>query len=408
MIDLLKDGTYLRYWLAVVISFLGDAMTRVTLIFLAARLTDSPVVISLVVLSQLLPSGVLGAFVGPLADRLPARRLLIGADLVRVPVVLAMIPALDSIGLLLALILLEGAGKAVFETARITAIPQFVGNHSIPAAVALFQSTNQTVNLLGPALGGLLVAIGSVPVVLGLNAATFVVSAALLGSLGVLKQGTHVRAAAEPYWRSLRAGVRGVLAIGSLRLLFALLIPITLVTGLFTTNFNALLLTVFHLPALEYGAAQALFAAGAILGALAGPPLIKRFGATPRTLLATIALFGAALLTPALLGRSPALPLIAAWSLLLGLCANLYQVPLANTLLRDLPEELRSRGVGLLNTVMVNFMLIGVALGGPTAALLGVPTSLIAAGTTLLLSTAAFLPTTKPPTPTHPPTTIPT
>jgi MFS family permease len=88
-------------------------MTRVTLIYVAARLTGSPVVIALVVFSQLLPSGVLGAFVGPLTDRFPKRSLLVGADLARMLVVLAMIPALDSIGLLLALILLEGVGSVL-------------------------------------------------------------------------------------------------------------------------------------------------------------------------------------------------------------------------------------------------------------------------------------------------------
>ncbi|MBB5078634.1 MFS transporter [Nonomuraea endophytica] len=392
MIELLKDSTYLRYWLAVVISFLGDAMTRVTLIFLAGRLTDSPVVISLVVLSQLLPSGVLGAFVGPLADRLPTRTLLIGADLARVPVVLAMIPALDSMGLLLALILLEGVGKAFFETARITAIPRVVGGHDIASAVALFQSTNQTVNMIGPALGGLLVALGSVPVVLGLNAATFVVSALLLGSLGVLRHGPVARAAAEPYWQALRSGVSGVLAIPSLRFLLAFLVPVTLVTGLFTTGFNAQLLTVFDLRAMEYGTAQALFAGGSIAGALLGPALIRRYGSTPRMLVATVTLFGLALLTPVLLGGSPGLAVIIGWCLVVGLFASLFQVPLANTMLSDLPEELRGRGVGLLNTVMVNFTLGGVALGGPAASVFGVAGSLVASGVVLLIACAAFLP----------------
>ncbi|GAA2393209.1 hypothetical protein GCM10010404_58120 [Nonomuraea africana] len=40
MLELLRDRVYLRYWLAVVVSFLGDAITRVTLIYVAATLTD--------------------------------------------------------------------------------------------------------------------------------------------------------------------------------------------------------------------------------------------------------------------------------------------------------------------------------------------------------------------------------
>lgn len=97
MLELLKDRTYIRYWLAVVASFLGDAITKITLIYVVATETDDPVLyVSLVVIAQLLPFGVLGAFVGPLADRLPARLLMVGSDLVRVVLVLAMIVVRDS------------------------------------------------------------------------------------------------------------------------------------------------------------------------------------------------------------------------------------------------------------------------------------------------------------------------
>lgn len=394
MLELLKDRVYSRYWLAVVVSFLGDAMTRVTLIYVAARLTGSPVVIALVVFSQLLPSGVLGAFVGPLTDRFPKRILLVGADLARMLVVLAMIPALDSIWLLLALILLEGVGSVFFETARIAAVPKIVGEHAIPVAVALFQSTYQTVYLLGPALGGVLIAAGNVPAVLVIDSATFLVSAMLLGSLSVLRERPAADVAQEPYWRALRTGARGVLEVPSLRVLFVILVPVTLVFGLFTTNFNAQLLMVFDLPAVQYGLAQAIFAGGSILGALLGPVLIRRYRSPNGLLMITVALFGAALVALAptqWLRDQLGLAMVIQWCLLTGVFASLYEVPVANTLLRDLPEALRGRGVGLLHTITINSALLGVAVGGLTASLFGVANSIIVAGAVLLLLTAIFI-----------------
>jgi MFS family permease len=394
LLELLKDRVYIRYWLAVVVSFLGDAMTRVTLIYVAARLTNSPVVIALVVFSQLLPSGVLGAFVGPLTDRFPKRILLVGADLARMLCVLAMIPALDSIWLLLALILLEGVGSVLFETARIAAVPTIVGRHGIPVAVALFQSTYQTVYLLGPALGGVLIAAGNVPAVLVIDAATFLVSAMLLGSLSVLGERPAAEVAQESYWRALRTGVRGVLEVPSLRLLFVILVPVALVFGLFTTNFNAQLLTVFDLPAVQYGLAQAIFAGGSILGALLGLVLVRRYRSPNRLLMIAVALFGAALVALApiqWLRDQFGLAMVIQWCLLTGLFASLYEVPVANTLLRDLPEALRGRGVGLLHTITINSALLGVAVGGLTASLFGVANSIIVAGAMLLLLTAVFI-----------------
>jgi MFS family permease len=395
MLELLKDATYIRYWLAVVVSFLGDAMTKVTLIYVVATLTDSPVMISLVVLAQLLPSGVLGAFIGPLADRLSKRSLLVGADIARIVVVLAMIPVLDSAWALIGLVLLEGVGKAVFETARIAAVPRIVGRPDrIPAAVALFQSTNWTVYLVGPAVGGVLIGLGDVSAVLAIDAATFLVSALLLGSMTLLGEVPEAPAGGERYWASMASGLRGVLEVPSLRVLFAVAVPVMIVFGLFTTNFNAQLLTEFDLSGFEFGLAQALLAGGSVGGALLGPALIKRYQAPNGLLLASVGLFGVALvaLAPTLwLWAALGLAVVAAWCLLAGFSSGLYQVPIANTLLNDMPEHLRGRGVGLLNTVTVNATLVGVALGGLVASMVGVASSIIVAGAALVLFIAACI-----------------
>ncbi|GII97057.1 MFS transporter [Sinosporangium siamense] len=393
MLELLKDGTYIRYWLAVVASFLGDATARITLIYVAATLTDAPVlVIALVVVAQLLPVGMLSAFVGPLADRVSPRVLLIGSDLGRALIVLAMIPALDTLWLLIVLIFLEGVGKAFFETARISAIPKIVGSHSLPAAVALFQSTNHTLNLVGPALGGLLIALGSVPVVLGLNAATFLASAVLLGSMGVLREVPKGRGR-EPYWQAMRAGMQGLLRVPSLRFLAAFLVPVMLVLGLFTTNLNAQLLTAFHLPPFEFGLAQAMFGGGSVLGALIGPMLVRRSHSSSGLLIGAVALFGVSLIALAPTGWLRELlgfGVIGLWCVLSGVGSGLFQVPFANIMLRDLPEDVRGRGVGLMNALIMNVTVVGVVLGGITAELAGVATSIIASGLLLLLVTAAF------------------
>lgn len=393
MLELLKDRVYIRYWLSVVVSFLGDAMTRVTLIWVAADITDSPIMIALVVFAQLMPSGVLGAFVGPLADRFSKRSLMVGSDLARLVIVLAMIPFLDSIWALLALALLEGVGKAFFETARIAAVPDIVRGHSIPTAVALFQSTNHTVNLVGPAVGGLLIGIGSASAVLVIDSATFAVSALLLGSLTILK-GRVSAAPAQSYWQSLRTGIRGVLAVPSLRFVFIFLIPVTVVFGLFTTNINAQLLTVFDLTATRFGVAMAVFAGGSVAGALIGPALIKRYRSPEALMVIAVAVFGITMLA---LGPTQWLEdelgfaIVLVWCAATGVFASLYQVPVANTLLRDLPEDMRGRGVGLMHAITVNLTVLGVIIGGSAASLFGTAGSIIVAGGVLLLSNALFI-----------------
>ncbi|MBM0206501.1 MFS transporter [Micromonospora sp. STR1s_5] len=391
MLTLLKDSAYLRYWLSVVVSFLGDAMTRITLIYVVATLTDDPLMIAAVVIAQLVPSGLFGVLIGPLTDRWPKWSMLVGSDLARLVVVLAMIPLLHSVWALIALVFLQGIGRAIFETARIAAVPKLVPADRVPAAVALFQSTSHTVQLLGPATAGLLIALGSAPMVLVIDAVTFLISALLLAGIPALR-GIVTAPGAEPYWRSLGTGIRDVLRVPTLRFLCAFLVPVMTVFGLFITNFNAQLLTVFDLSAGQYGIAHAILGAGSVLGALLGPALVRRYSANG-LLLGTAILFGISLvaLVPAQrLEASSGLITIMQWCLLVGLGSSLIQVPVANTLLRDLPEALRGRGVGLAQALMTNATILGVAVGGLTAKAIGVAESLVGAGVVLLLSTAAF------------------
>jgi MFS family permease len=388
MKELLKDGIYIRYWLAIVVSFLGDGIAKITVIYVAAELTESPTLfIAAVVIAQLLPSGVLGAFIGPMVDRISPRVLLVGADLARFVIVLAMIVAVDSALWLLLLIFLEGIGRAVFETARMAAIPKVVNGHSIPSAIALFQGTVQTLNLIGPLIGGLLIAVADVELVFVLNAATFIVSALMLGSIAVLKDARVTATGPGQYWESLRTGVAGVMGISSLRLVAWAMVPVMLAIGLFTTNVYTQLLIHLDLSAFDYGLSQALLGGGAIVGAFFGPALVKRYSLTA-LLAAAVALFALSLVALWPIDANwPAggIVLVGLWCALAGLGMSLVQVPVANILLRDLPEDMRGRGIALLNAVMVNFVIIGVLLGGVLATWVGVATSIIVAGVVLLV-----------------------
>lgn len=393
MRELLRDKVYIRYWLAVVVSYLGDGIARVTVVYVAATLTDAPALfIAAVVIAQLVPSGILGTFIGPFVDRLSPRVLLVGADLARFAIVLAMIPAVDNAALLLTLIFLEGVGRSVFETARMAAIPKVVGGHSLPSAIALFQSTVQALNLIGPLIGGILIAAVGVRLSFVIDAVTFVISAVLLGSLAVLRDATITATRPGQYWSSLRSGISGALSIPSLRVLAWMMVPVMVAIGLFTTNVNTQLLVAFDLSAFDFGLTQAMLGAGAILGAFFGPALVKRFPLTD-LLAGAVGLFAVSLLVLWPIDRHwPAggVVLVCAWCALAGLGMSLVQVPVANILLHDLPDELRGRGIALLNALMVNFTVIGVLLGGVVATWAGIAASIIVTGAILVIPAVAL------------------
>ncbi|WP_240421787.1 MFS transporter [Paenibacillus periandrae] len=391
MLELLKDKTYIKYWLAVVIAFLGDGIVRIAVIYLMSHLTDDLLMLALVIFAQLVPS-VLSVFVGPLTDRFPKRLIMICADLIRMILALCMIFITHSPWLLLLLVLLNGAAKSVFEPARIASVRRIVGNHSIPVAISLFQSTVQTINIVGPMLAGLLLVIDNPGIIFAISAGTYLCSALLIGNIGVLKEDQTLAQSqakpAETYWSALKAGIQGTMGESSLRYLLILMIPVMVTLGIFTTNYNALLLQEFHAEAFHFGLLEALFGIGAIAGALIGPKLMRRYLGPGLLLQAAITLFGIALVivqSLIFLREENGLLPVYVWCVITGLSQGLYNVPLSSTFLMKLPKELVGRGSALLFAIVNLCTIIGVVGGGWMAKQLGIPAALVYTGTALLI-----------------------
>ena len=170
-----------------------------------------------------------------------------------------------------------------------------------------------------------------------------------------------------------------------------MMVPVMIAIGVFTTNVNTQLLVAFRLPAFDFGLAQAMLGAGAIIGAFLGPVFVRRFPLAD-LLAASVGLFAVSLIVlwPLDRYRPAGIVVICAWCALAGLGMSLVQVPVANILLRDLPDDLRGRGIALLNALMVNFTIIGVLLGGAAANWTGIAASIIVTGVILLVPALAL------------------
>jgi MFS family permease len=377
VLNLLKDKTYVKYWLAVVMSFLGDGITRMSVIYLISQMTDDSLMIALVIFAQLMPSAVLSVFIGPLIDRFPKRLIMVFADLTRAVLILSMIFFVHSPWMLLFLVLLNGVAKTIFEPARIASVRRIVGNHSIPTAIALFQSTVQTVNIVGPMLAGLLLVINNPVIIFSISAATYLCSALLIGNIGVLKedqaQANQQSKPPEPYFTSLKMGIQGTMAVAPLRFLLIFMIPVMLMLGLF-------------------GLLEAVFAVGAIGGALVGPKLMSRYLGPGLLLQASVALYGFAMVAVqplVFLHEANGLLPVYVWCVIAGLSQGFFNVPLSSTFLMKLPKELVGRGLALFNGILNLCTILGVIAGGWLAQQVGIPTVLVYAGVMLLVVAAS-------------------
>jgi MFS family permease len=183
-LHVLRHPSFRALWLGQTVSGVGDSMVLVALALYVTRKTGSPRDVGLV-LGAATTSLILFLLVGGVwADRLPRRRLMIGADLVRfaAQATLAALIFADraSVPAIMAVEFAYGAAEAFFRPAYTGLIPQTVPEELIQPANALSQTSVNAGQLVGPALATALVVGVGAGWAFAADAATFLVSAAFL------------------------------------------------------------------------------------------------------------------------------------------------------------------------------------------------------------------------------------
>src|SRR5918998_6567579 len=219
-LQLLRDVQSFRLLaLATVGSAFGTWLAFVALTIDVYDRTESAVWVSALLIADFLPAILIGLAAGTLVDRLPRRRLMVASDLVRVVVFLAL-PFANSPSAIVALAAVAGFATGFFRPAVYAGLPNLVEDSELPSANALVQSIEAMTTIVGPLIGGVLVAASGPDAAYWINAVTFLFSAALLIRIpGNLLQAA--RAATAGHWRDLRDGF--ALISGSRALLTVLL-----------------------------------------------------------------------------------------------------------------------------------------------------------------------------------------
>src|SRR5215218_3055114 len=152
---------------------------------------------------------------GTLVDRTARRRLMIGSDLVRVVVFLAL-PFAGSAGMIVALAAVAGFATGFFRPAVYAGLPNLVADEDLANANSVLQTIENAAWAVGPLLGGVLVAATAPDAAYVINAITFLASAALLTRIPGRLLRAAAAAAGHGYWRDLADGfalIRGSRAL---------------------------------------------------------------------------------------------------------------------------------------------------------------------------------------------------
>lgn len=238
-------GGYGRLWSAAVLSRFGDAVRNVAFPLVAAGLTTSPFLLSVVSAAGYLPWLLFGLLGGALADRVDRRRAMWTVDVVRGLLVAAFAVALAlgqaHLAVLAVLAFALTTLQTLFDNAATAILPTLVPRPALPSANARLM-TGQALagTFLGAPAAGLLVTAG-VALPFAVDAATYLVAAALIASLrrpavpGARRPAgstlrSEIAAGVRRLWRDrlLRGGclanLLGNLVIGGLQALLVLII----------------------------------------------------------------------------------------------------------------------------------------------------------------------------------------
>ncbi|MHB8506259.1 MAG: MFS transporter [Acidimicrobiales bacterium] len=130
----LAQPGYRRLWAARTVSQWGDVIQFTTVALLALRLTGSGAGVSGAVLAEVVPLIALAPLAGPLVDRLPRVKVMVGADVVRVVLAAVLAVFHGQIAVVYAVAFGLSAGSAFFNPAAGSLLPSLVGDDQLVAA----------------------------------------------------------------------------------------------------------------------------------------------------------------------------------------------------------------------------------------------------------------------------------
>lgn len=175
--DVFGVAEFRALWAAQLLSVIGDQLARVALTVLVYDRTRSALLAAVTFAASVVPMFIGGVMLSGLADRLPRRQVMIGADLASGALVIVMVA--PGIPLAVLIVLLAGVTMvgALFLAARAAIYPDILDGDRYVLGTAVTMTTLQFAQVIGFAAGGLAVAFLGLRVSLVADAATFAASA---------------------------------------------------------------------------------------------------------------------------------------------------------------------------------------------------------------------------------------
>jgi MFS family permease len=352
--------------------------------------------VGLVGLIRLIPAALAAPFAGTLVDRYSRVGVMVTSDLTRAALMLvaAATIALDGPApVVYALVAVTTVVGTVRRPAQSALLPALVRSPAELTAANVASSTLESVGtFLGPALGGLLLAVSSTEVVFAANGASFLWAAALVVGLRRLEPPRERAARADrKQGDGMLAGIATIVREPTLRTLVGLYTAQTLVAGAVNV---LVVVTSFELLGLDEAGVGLLYAAVGVGGLIGGfvALVLSSSGRLARDFAFGLVLFG---LPIAFIGGLPVAVVAVAGLAVLGIGNSIVDVNAVTIMQRAVPDAVLGRALGALDGLLLAGLGLGSILAPLLIATVGPEAALVVTGVLLPVLALVTRPTLR-------------
>lgn len=364
-----------RVWYAQVVSLLGDFLALFAVISVVTyKMQGTPQQVTGVQIAYMLPLAVLGPLSGVFVDRWPVKPTLIASDLIRAALVLLLFVATSMTHIYLVLAALSCV-SSFFAPAQSVTIRSHVPPNGLISANALMQMAMMGTRVVGPAAAGALVSAFGARICYAIDFVTFLLSAAFIGSVGILRPPAPADARRDSANSRVHAIVRDM--GDGMRFIFhhaaISFVVMAMAAGMFVIGCFGPLIAIYVRESLDAGSGIfGIVSAMVGLGMMLGMPVVRRLsGRLANTTLVLGGLAGVGL-GALLLGALPWVPMSMLACFTLGFTFAGVIVPAQTLMQSETPAALMGRISSTTMSVVLFAQLVGLVLSGVLADLFGV------------------------------------
>jgi len=380
--SLIRNRDFSKLLLGQTVSTLGDRVADVAVVILAYQLTGSPIAVGFSLFFGLLPMVILGPLAGVFVDRWDRKRTMIACDLVRAGLAFSLVWATSIYHIYIVLFLLR-LFRLFFTPAHSASIPHLVERDQLVTASSLGQGVDYLAGLLGPTVGGLIVAVGGTQGAFFFDAWTFLFSAGAIALVSLPKQVPHQCSGnTHTILSDMAEGLRFIYQDKTILFYVSLFMSLAFAFGTLSVVLVVYVEEVLHQGAGMLGGLLSMQGAGLLIATVitgqVGKLWVRRSVVT-----ALSALLGVALTCTVL---NPGWVLMLALMTLVGFVQGGVSVLARATLMESVPTDLRGRVFGSFNSGVNMTNLLAVGSIGFLAALIGPGSTIALSGGIVLLT----------------------